>query len=60
MNNMVALGLTLAATSLAAGCVIEAGVAATPGAVVVTSPPPPPVVEARPPAQDPQAIWVTG
>jgi len=60
MNNRVALGLILAATSLAAGCVIEGGISASPGAVVVTSPPPPPVVEARSPAQDPQAIWVAG
>ena len=60
MEKRVALGLTLAAASLAPGCVIEGGVSAVPGAVAVSAPPPPPVVEVRPLARDPQAVWIAG
>jgi hypothetical protein len=60
MDKRVALGLTLATASLAPGCVIEGGVSAVPGAVAVSTPPPPPVVEVRPLARDPQAVWIAG
>jgi hypothetical protein len=56
----VAAGASLALVVLAssAGCVVEAGVAASAGAgIAVAGPPPEPMVDARPPGD---GVWVAG
>ncbi len=58
MRRPVVAGLSLAATWLVAGCVIEAGPA--PGGVAVSGPPPQPMQEARPAPPQPQALWIAG
>jgi hypothetical protein len=60
MNRARIAALSLSATCLLPACVIEAGPAPPPYGMAVAAPPPQPVVEVRPPARDPTAVWIPG
>jgi hypothetical protein len=60
MNRARIAALSLSAMSLLAGCTIEAGMAPQPYGMAVAAPPPEPIVEGRPLARNPEAMWIPG